>query len=451
MRAFLPTPSLPILPARTRRAAPPVCSVSRRSGSSFEPFDDSVLIDDTTSEQYLQMLLNSKPTPADLLPKVSPPAKGSKRPVPKRRSRRKKPQVSLSAVQNLKRGVSFDGVPKRGVMSETGTDLDDRLARAPNGLAGNGKGTEPDDYLQELLPLLAKAEREEEEKRTRSGKEKEMYDKICTAVDLFASMHRSSDKLRNLRPFKLREEKEEVCESCGGKGMTTCPYCKGEGFVDLGENGEKFQPEFENNILTMPRKVMGSIYHCPLCGGLREERCVTCFGSGKVRTGGEEVEKYEAERSLEDVEIEAFDFDSLLEKAKDRIEVGADGVIVMRAKKVKRTGRRGKKDKSTGEADSKKRRKGRPSKTTAEGKLEEEGIVGNEADLSKLAAEVKNATSTRKRRPLRKVEKMVGKSTDFVNTTDYKVGRRLTRGSRANEKKGPSSASESADGETTKG
>eukprot|EP00177_Eucheuma_denticulatum_P003285 GFKZ01005934.1.p1 GENE.GFKZ01005934.1~~GFKZ01005934.1.p1 ORF type:complete len:453 (-),score=97.16 GFKZ01005934.1:1137-2495(-) len=448
MRAFLPTPSLPIFPARTTRAAAPLCSVSRRPGASFGPFDDSVLIDDASSEQYLQMLLNSSLSPADLQPKIPPPVKEAKRPLPKRRSRRKKPQVSLSAVRDLKRGLQFGGGGSgRGALEETGTDLDDRLARAPNGLAGFGSGSEPDDYLQELLPLLAKAEREEEVKRMRTGKEEEMYDKICTAVDLFASMHRNTEKLRNLRPFKLREEKEEECSSCGGTGMTTCPYCKGEGFVDLGENGEKFEPKFENNTFTMPKKVMGSIYHCPLCGGLKEERCISCFGSGKVRVGEEQVGKYEAEKSFDDVEIEAFDFDSLIENAKDRIEVGADGVIVMRARKVKRTGRRPKKNKGTVEVEKTKRRRGRPCKTRQEGNLEGERIVENDAELSRLAAEVKDATSTRRRGPVKKMATRVGKTTDFVNTTDYKVGRRLARGSAGNKKKGPSGTSESVDTE----
>jgi len=31
----------------------------------------------------------------------------------------------------------------------------------------------------------------------------------------------------------------------------------------------------------LPQKVAGSnLFHCPLCGGLRKERCINCYGKG---------------------------------------------------------------------------------------------------------------------------------------------------------------------------
>lgn len=294
-----------------------------------------------------------------------------------------------------------------------------------NGLPDSG----PADYLDELLPLLAEDERRAAARRDLQGEEKQFYEEVTLACDLFASMHRSSDKLDNLRPFALREKREVDCATCGGKGMVRCAYCKGDGFVDLGENGEKFEAVFENNVLTMPKKVMGSTYHCPLCGGLTEERCEQCFGTGK-ESDGDRV-SFEAKKAHSGVATEEFDLDAFLKAEEGRVEVGLDGLIIVRAKRAGRSGRKPKKSKVEAKQKEEeqggervKKRRGRPPKTKS---TKVEMQPRKKLDLTRAAPSPKVAegSGSTGRRFVIPTDGRWRESTDFVNTTSYKVGRTL--------------------------
>lgn len=293
----------------------------------------------------------------------------------------------------------------------------------PNGLPGD-----PQDLIQDLLTLLAKEE--QEQRREQPEDETDVRVRIDACWNQFASLHRSTTRLKNLRPFRLRDEAENKCAECKGTGMTKCEYCKGEGFVDLGEKAERFQSEFGDNILSMPKRVTGNIYHCPLCGGLQEERCVKCFGSG-VSPKREERQEGEAGEVIGDRAWQTFDVDELLREEADRIEIGLDGTIILRAHKPKRTGRGGRKavESKVRAAEEKqvtentepavKRKRGRPRKIP---KVDVDNIV-QDADIAETAIQ-KVATPKRMVVP---TGRSVPRSTDFVNTTDYKVGRKLRK------------------------
>ena len=323
--------------------------------------------------------------------------------------------------------------------SEDPPTWDDVQLSAPNGLPdadGNA------DLLQELLPIIAK--QENEETRVVTDEEDRIKRLVSTCYTQFNSIHRFSDRLNNLKPYTLQKESEQECEACDGTGMTECEYCKGEGYVDLGENGEKFNPEYGNNVFTMPKHVTGNIYHCPLCGGLQQERCVSCFGTGAVRDG-KEVAKGGSKRMKEERAWKVFDMNELIEREKDRIEIGLDGTIIMRAK------RRGKNKKSKMNADKPvpRKRRGRPPKSTGKSDARAGTADKDGAEVAKVANKGTDVTSDLQRStadtpgsaaididesvipsaPAVVVPpgRSVGLTTDFVNTTDYQVGRRLSR------------------------
>lgn len=441
--AFLPPAVLPSLQRRPRSV--PRCCVPQPS-----PADDFALIDDSSSPIYLQTLLHGgtstpKPPRASLIPPEPNPS-----PLPSLLEDddtatfvddETSPDVFISRGVELASARSAPRTRRsdrpanmfpmslgRGRAARVSQDLtgqDNASLRAPNGISDG-----PQDLMQELLPLLAKEEQEEQ--REQLEDETDMRVRVDACWDQFASLHRSTTRLDNLRPFRLRDEAEEKCADCKGTGMTTCEYCKGEGFVDLGEKAERFQPEFGDNLLSMPKRVTGNIYHCPLCGGLQEERCVKCFGSG-VSPKRKERQEGEAAEVVGDRAWQTFNIDELLRKEADRIEIGLDGTIILRVHKPKRTGRRrrkvteeskvvagGGKQMIDVKKPAVKRKRGRPRKTPiSEDSITVENVDVAEEDMSQSLATPKGVIVPGGR--------SVRKSTDFVNTTDYKVGQRLRK------------------------
>lgn len=259
---------------------------------------------------------------------------------------------------------------------------------APNGIPNSANS----DLLPELLSVLSKAQFQASQPR--SLQQKHVHQLLHTCFYDSVSMHRSSGRESNLKPFQKRKVVQGVCQTCQGKGMTVCEYCKGQGFVDLGKDACKFHQKFGDNLLMKPQLVMGTIYFCPLCGGLQKERCVGCLGTGI--DDPEEGEKVEG--AADDVRsgmgVGGWSFEELMIREKDRIEVGLDGTVILRAK-----GRKKKKK-----------------KIDEEKKVDDDvvNVVKNEVSLSPS-----------KRRVIE--NRTVRKTTDFVNTTDYQVGRRLRK------------------------
>lgn len=443
----------PFLPPTLRRRPPH--TVRLCIAPQPPPADDFALVDDASSSLYLQTLLhggstaqpkpknkskakNVEPPPViedeevtTLIDDETPPDIFVNRSVELASARSARRPKSGGKPVNVSRNVS-----KRARRSATAAqDIPDLIGdsgtmpRAPNGIPGG----QP-DLLSELLPLLAKDE--QEERRNRNEKEEDVRNRVNACCDQLSSMHRSTARLDNLRPFRLREEARDECDACSGTGMTACEYCNGEGFVDLGENAEKFDGNFKGNELSMPKHVTGNIYHCPLCGGLQEERCVKCFGLG-VDPQRNQRQEGEAEEDMNERAWQEFDFEELLKQEGDRIEVGLDGTIILRAKKPKRTGRKPRKGVASNEKTavakldeegsklkkqaSAKRKRGRPPKSPKRNvNLDYNPETGDEES----SAETPPSSQTQPRLLVPR-GRTVGKSTDFVNTTDYKVGRQL--------------------------
>lgn len=91
--------------------------------------------------------------------------------------------------------------------------------------------------------------------------------------------------LENLRPYVAAAAAVRACTPCDGTGMAVCSYCKGAGFVRLGgrPGARVFSITHNQSMAVLPTHVMGDTFHCPLCGGLRRERCVRCAGSVHIR------------------------------------------------------------------------------------------------------------------------------------------------------------------------
>lgn len=196
--------------------------------------------------------------------------------------------------------------------------------RAPNGLPGSG----PEDLLPELLPLLAQQEMEEMEEE--SANEISVRSHLEDLMAEFSSKNQKSDRLQNLRPYALRTD-AVICDACNGEGMTTCSYCKGEGFVDFGEDNKRFHDDFPDGDMVLPKRVMENIYHCPMCGGLQKERCIKCLGVGELEDTETKKPKGASSSPLKDKFWERMDFEAIMAEASDRVEVGVDGLMIMRA------------------------------------------------------------------------------------------------------------------------
>lgn len=305
-------------------------------------------------------------------------------------------------------------------------DLSNVQLHAPNGLPEEGN----EDLIQELLPILAWEENERN--RVPSKQEADMKEHLRNRFMERSSIHRENDRLNNLKPFKTRKESEITCDTCSGTGMVTCPYCKGEGFVDLGPNGEKFKPKFRNNTFTMPKHVMGNIYHCPLCGGLQRERCEYCLGSGDL-TKEDELLPGSSSVPRGNAAYKPFDMDEFIAENAERIEIGLDGLVIMRAKK------RTRKKSSTSSKSTTPKRRGRPPKVKPSDDLDGD-VLGDslsdddvspggfpwgpeDQDKSYIDRPGEEALITSKGIP--GINRPLSRTTDFVNTTDYQVGQKL--------------------------
>lgn len=303
--------------------------------------------------------------------------------------------------------------------------------KAPNGLPNSG----PEDYFYEMMPLFSKLEAKQN--RTLSEHEIEIQKLLSSAFQRFASTHRSSGRLANLKPYKLREDDKKTCGDCKGTGMVTCEYCAGEGFVDFGENAHKFYEEFEEGTMLLPKHVMGSIYHCPYCGGLTRERCVPCLGSGIIED--EEPRKRGASRTpVNNFAWDTFDIEEFIEREKGRVEIGLDGTIILRARKRK-SGKKKVTGRETSETNLHEQKTKTPSQTTSLSAgsrryidyepLQSNLIPNDESfDITRSQTrEAKNPIGSREKvnssnYPLFRA---TGRTTDFLTTTNYQVGQAL--------------------------
>jgi len=69
----------------------------------------------------------------------------------------------------------------------------------------------------------------------------------------------------------------EPCETCRGKGVVTCLFCKGDGYVDFGQQTRGTVGG------TMEKKNGGhSGIECPVCNEDGEQGCQKCNGSGWI-------------------------------------------------------------------------------------------------------------------------------------------------------------------------
>jgi len=207
----------------------------------------------------------------------------------------------------------------------------------------------------------------------------------------------ASGSYQGLLPFAAKRKDQGLCAKCLGSGMSTCEYCKGKGFVQFGP-GQNFNIRHKGTELTMPTHISGNQYYCPLCGGLRKERCLGCLGAGyvlikdnspitgtsKFKTVGESI----AERTETSPNVETTPLGAVVIKRKMR-----------RTKKDKKATQEGR----TEPPSNGKRRRGRPRKV--------EGAVDIEEELTeglRRAMRLRNNT---------------GGTTDFLNTTAFKVAK----------------------------
>lgn len=312
-------------------------------------------------------------------------------------------------------------------------DWSDGSLRAPNGLPGSG----PADFLQELVPILAAQEMNKY--KTPDPDEEAVRDLIRETMTHISSNHRTSARLENLRPYSSRPDPIQ-CDACKGEGMTVCSFCAGEGFCDFGEGAHLFHERFDKDEMILPKHVMGNMYHCPYCGGLQQERCVKCLGVGVLQDENAERLAGAARKPIKDDMWRALDMDEILDEDPDRIEVGLDGLVIMRAKTRKRSGKKASvlKDSRSGaaakdgmtadavgdsEADQpvvEKPKRGRPRKKRAIPNLE---LINTDGEVGDDGVE-----ATIKRGKVRATSKRVnGPSTDFLNITDYQLGRKLQK------------------------
>ncbi|KAK4534542.1 hypothetical protein CDCA_CDCA02G0567 [Cyanidium caldarium] len=119
--------------------------------------------------------------------------------------------------------------------------------------------------------------------------------KLNYALEVLRGMTWYQSQLERLRPFVERRKRERLCTSCNGTGWETCEYCKGRGIIHRSEY-RVFARNKRIEVHLPTKMPYGNLYRCPLCGGLRRERCSQCFGSGDLN---------EAERVLRELEADA--------------------------------------------------------------------------------------------------------------------------------------------------
>ena len=292
---------------------------------------------------------------------------------------------------------------------------------APNGCPEDGG----EDLIQELLPLLARMELEA--KRKPSEREKEIREQLQIEFDENTSMHRQSNRLENLKPFKKRKESQILCEQCNGEGSLTCRYCKGEGFLDLGPEGRDFQRNYMGKVFSeLPKHVMGTYYYCPVCDGTLKEKCDKCDGKGDITTD-DDLKPGASRTPRKNKATKVFDMEEFIAENADRIDIGLDGLVFLRAKP--REGR------TPSPSRVGKRKRGRPRKQSpTDLDDDEDAVTFNVRSVDRSTAEAQEefmrsaggeTLSPSKGSP--GITRPSSRTTDFVNTTDYQVGRKLRR------------------------
>eukprot|EP00871_Galdieria_phlegrea_P004474 jgi/Galph1/5027/GphlegSOOS_G3634.1 len=104
----------------------------------------------------------------------------------------------------------------------------------------------------------------------------------CAMEEIHSQVKYSENQFSWMKPFRNKSKTIPVCERCEGTGMMICEYCRGQGFVRFGP-GNNFRIRYRQMEVVLPRRVWGDLYYCPACGGLRKERCITCYGSGSEK------------------------------------------------------------------------------------------------------------------------------------------------------------------------
>lgn len=319
---------------------------------------------------------------------------------------------------------------------ESGNETNNNRKNPIDVVAGRGFQASFEENLEHLLPLLSQEETEVDEET------QAMRDFVDLLSDQYLSDFRKSPQTKNLRPFAIRSNAQKICAECDGIGEITCKYCNGDGFIVM--DGE-FNPHFDGWVLEPPKHVVANYYHCPLCGGRRTHRCEECAGCGLEGgmsrlmrglplDGVENLPEFAASDQATRTATEMFDEDKFLEQFKDRIEYAPNGIIIVRAKK-KRSGRKPKKKEPQQQAEAKvteltvngKRKRGRPRKQV-EPKLKPQQQKQH-IEQKRAIVDLENGERFRenllpgKARPTKRKSR---RSTDFLNTTDFKVGKRLS-------------------------
>lgn len=298
--------------------------------------------------------------------------------------------------------------------------------------------------FDKLLPLLSESAAEEAS-ITESADDAGLRALAGTLSDRMLSTHRRLPQDENLRPFQVRARAQSVCAACDGAGEVVCGYCGGVGFMDLGEDCERFQPEFDGWTLAEPRRAVGSYFHCPMCGGRCRTRCEKCFGMGTTPEGG--VDDAGSGMTSEEIPhvaagepaTEIFNLEAFLHEHRERIERTSTGMIIMRATK---RGRRKRKPKSEAKDG------GPGPKGVADVAAEVQGDAPSEPTTPLVESDAQPkpplvpAGSSGAPQPRQEYgpqpadfdpsggggasQRMNRRSTDFIHSTDFQVGRRLS-------------------------
>lgn len=298
-----------------------------------------------------------------------------------------------------------------------------------------------------LLPILAEEARQAEAAAKETEEQQALREFIGTLIDRYLSTYRRTAQDENLRPFREREQAAQRCGTCGGEGEVKCEYCGGWGFLQFGGNsGREFEAEFQGWTLEPPKHVVGNYYHCPLCGGRCKTRCEECAGTGskdglRLLLEGKSTEfvdgvapRYAAKGGCAATATEAFDFDAFVEEHKENVEWTHDGLLILRAGK-RRGGALGAKHSTVGGPQAQdvagpqpepppqstaekagvgyrtRRKRGRPRKEDAA-----------RPSLGSERRGTEGASSGDARRRARSNRR----STDFLNTTDFQMGQKLS-------------------------
>lgn len=343
------------------------------------------------------------------------------------------PSSKMAGYDDANEGLPYSNPNHYGVHAETtgGANPESqreamkRVVSAKNGMRGED---EPPDFLDELMQLFAAREVQAKADAARlptdSDPVREMRELAAGLANEHASLFRYSGSTQQLLPFQLRAAGTATCGVCAGEGLRPCNFCGGAGSVPdtvCGPPGSVVVDANGREALVPPSDDLLDEYICGFCNGDAKEVCDACDGSGKINLpeaarGEERSGTGRAGAAGENIGKAATEEPSqadFIRKHADRIEIGADGTVILRAKarkkKVKAKGAAQGAAKSDAQESHPppvppaKRRRGRPRK-------------GEEMDVLyplKGPLPMGGTGTGLSRGP-------VGRSTDFVNT-DYQV------------------------------